>query len=718
MAITPEAPGQISPPNTLTGEAVGVVAAPNTLTGEAVGVVAAPNTLVGEAVGSVSAPNTLTANAAGSVSAPNTLVGEAVGSVSAPNTLTANAAGSVSAPNTLTGEAVGSVSAPNTLVGVTPAAFPRTLTPLVDMNFATKSYAQSGTPVAFDDLFTYSRASSATFTNRVAKATGGYDYFLDTDYVGDVTNLLTYSEQFDNAEWNKLNSNITANATENHLGATIADKLIVDSTVAASHYVDNAFTVSSGAVATLSIYVKAAELNWVLLYEVGNNSGFYFNIKAGLIGVIKGSGARGAFIKDAGDGWYNIGFTITAPAATVEFRLFLAEANNDNVINGDGVSGVYIWGAQLTESAKPLSYVKTLNAPVTQTFTETLRTEYDPATGEALGALIEGGSTNLALWSEDFSNAAYIKSGTTVATNAIIAPDGTLSGEKLIDDVSNGAHRILTSNGVTISTTTATTYSIYAKAAEVTEVKLTDNDLGAGIVVNLLNGEIISGTGDVKSVGNGWYKISHSKINTTGVGRIVVLLSVAGSQSYVGTNSGVYIWGAQIEALPFASSYIRTEGAAVSRSGDNLSLPSAGNFNASEYSVIAGFDVNGLSANVSLFAISDNSSSNRILSSINATDDKVRIAVKANGVETAAMIASVAVIANNAIKSTLTFSSGTEKFYVDGVIEGEDATTISPSAVTVLNIGSRNAFGFPLYGHISKFATYDKALTAQEITLL
>ena len=76
------------------------------------------------------------------------------------------------------------------------------------MNFAAKSYTQSGTPVAFDDLFTYSRASSATFTNRRAKATGGYEYFLDTDYVGDVTNLVTYSEDFSNADW--LKYDITA----------------------------------------------------------------------------------------------------------------------------------------------------------------------------------------------------------------------------------------------------------------------------------------------------------------------------------------------------------------------------------------------------------------------------------------------------------------------------------------------------------------------------
>jgi hypothetical protein len=66
-------------------------------------------------------------------------------------------------------------------------------------------------------LFTYSRPSSATFINRTAKPTGGYDYFVDTaandslrfEYdpetgeslgaliEGGSTNLFTYSEEFD-----------------------------------------------------------------------------------------------------------------------------------------------------------------------------------------------------------------------------------------------------------------------------------------------------------------------------------------------------------------------------------------------------------------------------------------------------------------------------------------------------------------------------------------
>ena len=48
--------------------------------------------------------------------------------------------------------------------------------------------------------------------------------------------------------------------------------------------------------------------------------------------------------------------------------------------------------------------------------------------------LLEPQKTNVQTWSEDFSNAVYIKVGASVSSNAIVAPDGTTTGDKLIED--------------------------------------------------------------------------------------------------------------------------------------------------------------------------------------------------------------------------------------------------------------------------------------------
>ena len=125
--------------------------------------------------------------------APNDLPSDAAGAVAVPNTLPSDAAGAVAVPNTFPADGAGSVASPVSLPSVAAAAAPRTLTPMVNLDFAAKSYARKGRTVLFDDLLTYTRPSSATFINRRPDEDGGYEYFLDTDFVGSVTNLLTYS---------------------------------------------------------------------------------------------------------------------------------------------------------------------------------------------------------------------------------------------------------------------------------------------------------------------------------------------------------------------------------------------------------------------------------------------------------------------------------------------------------------------------------------------
>ena len=192
------------------------------------------------------APNDLPSDAAGAVAVPNTLPSDAAGAVNTPNTLSADAAGAVAVPNTLPADGAGSVASPIALPSVAAAAAPRTLTPMVNLDFAAKSYAKKGRTVLFDDLLTYTRPSSATFINRRPDVDGGYEYFLDTDYVGDATNLATYSEQFDDASWAKITSLIKPNATTAPDGTLTADKLMADTTSSPNHYVYKTITITNG----------------------------------------------------------------------------------------------------------------------------------------------------------------------------------------------------------------------------------------------------------------------------------------------------------------------------------------------------------------------------------------------------------------------------------------------------------------------------------------
>ena len=98
---------------------------------------------------------------AGTIAAPKDLPADAVGSVGTPNTLPADSAGIVGTPNTVPSDSAGIIAAPISLPSQGAAALPRSLTPMVDFDFAAKRYVQDGVAVAFEDIFTYFYKSQA-----------------------------------------------------------------------------------------------------------------------------------------------------------------------------------------------------------------------------------------------------------------------------------------------------------------------------------------------------------------------------------------------------------------------------------------------------------------------------------------------------------------------------------------------------------------------------
>lgn len=226
------------------------------------------------------------------------------------------------------------------------------------------------------------------------------------------------------------------------------------------------------------------------------------------------------------------------------------------------------------------------------------RFDHDPVTGEPLGLLIEEQRTNLLLWSEDFDNAAWTKTSVTVSANVRTAPDGTATADKLIVD--NGAATVsayLIQSGVSKSANAVLTTSFIAEAGEFDRALLLVQDSGTSanrvtLTVSLTDGSVISALSfgtytvqdyDVKPLSGGRFRISltvQTGSETTSAVRIYAQDSVATTGD---GNSGIYIWGAQLEQGSFPTSYIRTEGAQVTRLADNCSRPLGAEFNADEF---------------------------------------------------------------------------------------------------------------------------------------
>jgi hypothetical protein len=213
------------------------------------------------------------------------------------------------------------------------------------------------------------------------------------------------------------------------------------------------------------------------------------------------------------------------------------------------------------------------------------RFDCDPVTGICKGLLIEEQRTNLLTYSQEFDSVAWTKTrlnvtGTPAWVNQIVAPDGTTTAEKLIEDTT------VTNNHIAFqtisSTATSICFSAFIKVAERSKVFIQayTNSSTSGIqctfdLLAVTAQASALGTGSsiasgINDYGNGWYRCWMSCTATAGttITQTTMLMNGAAT-SYTGDGtSGIYIWGAQLEAGSFPTSYIPTTTAAVTRSAD------------------------------------------------------------------------------------------------------------------------------------------------------
>ena len=190
--------------------------------------------------------------------------------------------------------------------------------------------------------------------------------------------------------------------------------------------------------------------------------------------------------------------------------------------------------------------------------------------------LLEPARTNLVVKSEDFSDSYWTKSGATVESG-FTSPDGTDNAFKLVEDTSNGVHRV---GRATFTANVERTLSVFAKKGERDYISLFENNAGTsttvkGVIFNLNNGTYYNNNATfysnvkVELISNGWYRCS---VTMTNGGLQVPSFGVSAdglTNSYQGDGtSGVYIWGSQFEEASYPTSYIPTVGTAATRSAD------------------------------------------------------------------------------------------------------------------------------------------------------
>lgn len=342
------------------------------------------------------------------------------------------------------------------------------------------------------------------------------------------------------------------------------------------------------------------------------------------------------------------------------------------------------------------------------------RFDYNPSTLAPLGLLIEEARTNLLTYSDQFDNVAWVKSGlNTTGTPAYIdvavSPDGTQNADFMIEDTANSQHTTRVS--ATLLATTTHTYSFFVKAAG--RINISVSRFNSAVVPSFVHTFTLTGSGSssggtVIALSNGWYRCSGSFTTTgAGVGGFVILLSDGTGTTYLGNGtSGVYIWGAQLEAGAFATSYIPTVASQVTRNADVVSMTGT-NFS----------DWYNASAGTFFFRGSTQLGATRHFLNGPTTNDRFLSSSAAGSTGISDLTNSAVggiITANTTFNATVSYGASGLAASLNGGASGTSAYSGVFASVNQLQIGRRG--GLYMVGHIQKLNYYPQELTLSEMS--
>jgi hypothetical protein len=202
------------------------------------------------------------------------------------------------------------------------------------------------------------------------------------------TNLITSSEDFTASLYNYISGiAVTKNQTTSPDGYNNADLITEDSTSGA-HRIGIATNIgSAGLTTTMSVFAKANGRDWLLLSNanMSPSGSTYFNIAEGYIGI---NTAIDAKIEDYGNGWYRCSITYEQNKTNPYPTIYLTNASGVSTYQGDGTSGVYLYGYQIEQSASyATSYIPTLGSASTRGADSCIKTGISSLIGQTEGTI-------------------------------------------------------------------------------------------------------------------------------------------------------------------------------------------------------------------------------------------------------------------------------------------------------------------------------------------
>ena len=320
---------------------------------------------------------------------------------------------------------------------------------------------------------------------------------------------------------------------------------------------------------------------------------------------------------------------------------------------------------------------------------------------DAKGALLtEPQSTNLVTYSQDFSDSSWDKdSGIIVSSSNNVSPSGLKDATEI--SVSNNGRIYINLSSANY------TGSIFIKKGTFAYFKF------SGVNIDLIAKTTSNANANLTEMSNGWFRIAY---NIGSSSRPIQVQAYPDNTYSAHSDSGnYYIWGAQAEILPYATSIIPTSGSTVTRNADQVNgAGDATTFNDSEGVLMIEFALQKGDDEIRQFSLSNGSDVENV-KILQLSGSTIRFEVKmSSGIN---FIEDVLIDAETNNKYLIQYKANDYKVFVNGVKQSVVQRSTTPIGLDRISF-DRGDGASDFYGKTKQVQYFNTALTDAELIKL